>query len=80
MTQFGVEASVEAIKVLGKILRENPGEVDRVDRAQKARDAVRAARDAIMAVVMENPSKQIHAETASTQADTADVLYDMIDR
>jgi len=81
MTQFDVKAAVEAIKILA-FLRENLGEVDRLDRAQKARDAVRAARDAIMAVVTENPSDagQDDAETANTLVVTADSLYDAISK
>ena len=81
ITQHDVSAAVEAIKILS-FLRENLGEPDRLDRARSARDAVRAARDAITTVVQENPSDagQIDAETVSNLVVVADSLYEAISR
>ena len=79
MTQHDVLAAVEAIKIL-TFLQVNPGEPDRLDRAQRARDAVRAASDAITTVVQENPSYagKIDAETVSSLVVSADSLYEAI--
>ena len=79
LTQHDVSAAVEAIKIL-TFLQVNPGEPDRLDRAQSARDTVRAASDAITTVVQENPSYagKIDAETVSSLVVSADSLYEAI--
>ena len=79
MTQHDVLAAVEAIKIL-TFLQVNPGEPDRLDRAQRARDAVRAASDAITTVVQENPSYagKIDAEMVSNLVVGANSLYEAI--
>ena len=79
LTQHDVLAAVEAIKIL-TFLQVNPGEPDRLDRAQRARDAVRAASDAITTVVQENPSYagKIDAEMVSNLVVGADSLYEAI--
>jgi hypothetical protein len=79
MTQFDVMAAVEAVKIL-VCLRENSVEADRLDRAQRAKDAVRVASNAIMAVVGENPSDagRSDAEIVGNLVVMADSLYEAI--
>lgn len=79
MTQNDVMAAVEAIKIL-TLLRESPDDPDRLDLAQRARGAVRAASDAILSVVGENPSHagQSDAEMVSNLVVIADSLYEAI--
>ena len=79
MTQADVSAAMKAIEIL-IFLQLNPGEPDRLDRAQSARDAVIAARNAITTVVEENASDagKLDEETVNSLVVTAGSLYEAI--
>ncbi len=79
-THHDVKAAVKAVQIILSFLREHPGDPYRLERAQRARDVVKAVHDAIMIAAQANPSDaaQLNADVASTLGVIADSLYGAI--